>query len=123
MNDNVIEMAAPGSARVVGGSRRKGFYDRIAKRSIAPLWEVLRGIAPNEPVTALAAHVWRWEECRSYLIEAGDLLSAEEAERRGMLLAVPGRGGRARTTGNLTGAFQLVLTGDVGPGDRHAHNV
>jgi gentisate 1,2-dioxygenase len=119
MTDNVIEMMNAPSAARAGSRGRKGFYDRIATRSMAPLWEVLRGIAPPEPVTGLAAHVWRWEECRSYLIEAGDLLSADEAQRRALLLENPTLSGKSRTTGTLTGAIQLVLPKEVAPAHRH----
>ena len=116
MTDNVIEL--PGVDRA-SGNTRKGFYDRIAAKSIAPLWEVLRGIAPREPVGLLSPHVWRWEECRSYLMEAGALLTAEEAERRALLLENPALPGKSRTTGTLTGAIQLVLPKEIAPAHRH----
>ena len=93
MPEKVAEIDPPGAARTASRDRKE-FYDRIASQSIAPLWEVLRGIAPREPVGVLTPHVWRWEECRSYLIEAGELLTAEEAERRALLLenpALPGK--------------------------------
>src|SRR5215813_1426573 len=106
VTDNVSEMNAARAGQT-GGGGRKGFYDRIAAQSIAPLWEVLPGIAPREPAPTLAAHAWRWEECRSYLMEAGDLLTAEQAERRALLLENPAIPGRSRTTGTLTGAIQL----------------
>jgi gentisate 1,2-dioxygenase len=118
MTDKIIELNVPGHARTPSRAP-KGFYDRIAARSMAPLWEVLRGIAPKEPAPALAAHVWRWEECRSYLMEAGDLLSAEEAERRALLLENPAMPGKSRTTGTLTGAIQLVLPNEIAPAHRH----
>jgi len=119
MTDNVIEMSAARAGQTGGGGGRKGFYDRIAAQSIAPLWEVLPGIAPREPAATLAAHVWRWEECRSYLMEAGDLLTADQAERRALLLENPAMPGRSRTTGTLTGAIQLVLPNEVAPAHRH----
>ena len=98
---------------------RQAFYDRIATQSFAPLWEVLRGIAPREPVSALKPHLWRWSETRPYLMEAGDLLTAEEAERRALLLENPSLPGKSRTTATLTGAIQLVLPGEVAPAHRH----
>ena len=120
MAENVIELnpgaGRPGSAN---GRSRKEFYDRIAAQSIAPLWEVLRGIAPREPVGQLKPHAWRWEECRSYLIEAGELLTVEEAERRALLLENPALPGRSRTTGTLTSAIQLVLPNEIAPAHRH----
>ena len=118
MTEKVVEIDPPGAARTASRGRKE-FYDRIASQSIAPLWEVLRGIAPREPVGVLTPHVWRWDECRSYLIEAGELLTAEEAERRALLLENPALPGKSRTTGTLTGAIQLVLPKEIAPAHRH----
>ena len=98
---------------------RQAFYDRIGKKSFAPLWEVLKGIAPREPVTTLKPHLWAWDETRPYLIEAGALLTADEAERRALLLENPSLPGKSRTTETLTGAVQLVLPNEVAPAHRH----
>src|SRR6476659_4158716 len=85
------------------------FYDRIGKKSLAPLWEVLKGIAPREPVSTLKAHLWAWDETRPYMIKAGGLLTADDAERRALLLENPSLPGKSKTTETLTGAVQLVL--------------
>ncbi len=98
---------------------RQAFYDRIGKKSFAPLWEVLTGIAPREPVTTLKPHLWAWDETRPYLMEAGALLTADEAERRALLLENPSLPGKSRTTETLTGAVQLVLPNEVAPAHRH----
>jgi gentisate 1,2-dioxygenase len=29
--------------------KRQDFYDRLAPRNLAPLWEVLKGLVPREP--------------------------------------------------------------------------
>src|SRR5690348_13300771 len=66
------------------------YYGRLAQKNIAPLWEVLKNVVTSEPVSpALAAH-WPYEEVRPLLFEAGKMISAEQAERRVLVLENPG---------------------------------
>jgi len=58
---------------------RQAFYDRMGSESLAPLWEVMKGLVPPEPRPSPAAHLWRYDAVRPYLMEAGQLLTAEEA--------------------------------------------
>jgi len=53
------------------------------------------------------------------LLEAGDLVTAREAERRVLVLMNPGLGGAAAATPNLYAGLQLVLPGEVAPKHRH----
>ena len=45
-------------------SKRQDFYDRLAPLSLAPLWEVLKGMMPPEPRSRAEAIRWRYEEVR-----------------------------------------------------------
>ena len=38
---------------------RKQYYDTLAPQSLAPLWEVLKGLVPTEPKSKFAPHVWQ----------------------------------------------------------------
>ena len=52
------------------------FYGRMAKRNIAPLWEVLASIVPYEPKSPFVPAIWRFEEdVRPLLTEAGEFPS------------------------------------------------
>ncbi|MGE0630647.1 MAG: gentisate 1,2-dioxygenase, partial [Hyphomicrobiaceae bacterium] len=68
---------------------RQKYYDSIAPQSLAPLWEVLKGLVPPEPKSKAAAHVWTYAQVRPLLIEAGKIVTAEEAERRVLVLENP----------------------------------
>lgn len=98
---------------------RQAFYDRIGTRSLAPLWEVMKGLVPPEPRPSPAAHVWHYDDVRPYLMEAGALLTAEEAERRVLVLENPALRGKSRATATLYAGIQLVLPGEVAPAHRH----
>src|SRR5260370_17041933 len=68
---------------------RAAFYQRIAGHSLAPLWEVLHGLVTPTPQTPCVPALWRYDEIRPFLMEAGSLITAREAERRVLILPNP----------------------------------
>lgn len=98
---------------------RQAFYDTIDKQSMAPLWEVLSGLVTKEPVSPCKAHIWKWDEVYPHVMNAGSLITAEEAERRVLILENPGMRGDARITHSLYAGLQLILPGEVAPAHRH----
>ena len=53
-------------------------------------------------------------------MESGKLISAEEAERRVMILENPGLPESKQITNSLYAGVQLLLPGEVAPTHRHA---
>ena len=102
---------------------RQAFYDAIAPHHLAPLWENLHHLVTRAPVTpALAAH-WDYDgEVRARLLQAGNLITAKEAERRVLILENPGLRGQASITHSLFAGLQLILPGEVAPAHRHAQS-
>lgn len=100
-------------------AKRQEFYDRLGPKSMAPLWEVLKGLVPPEPRSKAVPHQWRYAECRPLLMESGGLLTAEEAERRVLVLENPSFPGQSRTTSTLYAGLQLIMPGEVAPAHRH----
>jgi gentisate 1,2-dioxygenase len=101
---------------------RRAFYDRIAPHSLAPLWEVLHNLVPREPPPSPKPHLWRWDAVRPFLMEAGALLTAEEAERRVLVLENPAFPGQSKATATLYAGIQLVLPGEIAPAHRHSQS-
>ncbi len=66
--------------------KRADFYRRIRQQHLTPLWEALRSLVRRNPPAAAEAALWRYRELRPFLLEAGDLISAEEAVRRVLVL-------------------------------------
>jgi gentisate 1,2-dioxygenase len=95
-------------------------YDVLPTRNLAPLWTMQGALTP-QPVTAMVPWLWRWEEARSLLARAGDLISAEQAERRVLAYRNPGTADHevARATDTLWAAVQMVLPGEIAPPHRH----
>jgi len=101
---------------------RAEFYQRLAPRSMTPLWESLHALVPPEPITPVQPTVWRYAEVRPLLMESGDLISAAEAERRVLILENDGLRGQSSVTQSLYAGLQLILPGEVAPAHRHAQS-
>jgi len=101
-------------------AERKDFYARLKTKGAAPLWEVLGDIVRQDPRTAVQAALWRYDEMRPFIAEAGRLITAEEAERRVLILENPGLPGMSRTTQSLYAGLQLILPGEIAHSHRHA---
>ena len=101
-------------------AERKEFYNRLQAQSAAPLWEVLSDIVRKDPRTAVQAALWRYDEMRPFIAEAGRMITAEEAERRVLILENPGLPGMSRVTQSLYAGLQLILPGEIAHSHRHS---
>lgn len=101
---------------------RQQYYDAIAPLGMTPLWEVLHALVPKEPATpCLPAH-WVYEAVRPYLMQSGQLISAQEAVRRVLILENPALRGHSAITQSLYAGLQLILPGEMAPNHRHTQS-
>lgn len=98
---------------------REAFYERMSAHSIAPLWEQLAGLLTAEPTTDAVPAIWHYDDVRPFIMEAGEMITAEEAERRVLMLENPALRGQARITQSLYAGLQLILPGEIAPSHRH----
>jgi gentisate 1,2-dioxygenase len=103
-------------------AERKAFYERIDRENLTPLWQVLGELVPPRPHSPCVPTLWRYETVRPYLIEAGTIITAKEAERRVLVLENPGLRGTSSITHTLYAGLQLILPGEVAPSHRHAQS-
>jgi gentisate 1,2-dioxygenase len=99
---------------------REEFYARVGLRNMAPLWEVFKLRFPPQPAPQMVPALWRYDEMRPLLLEAGRLLTPEEAERRVLVLENPGLRGSTQITNSLYAGLQLILPGEIARCHRHA---
>jgi gentisate 1,2-dioxygenase len=102
--------------------QRSAYYRRLDGHSLAPLWERLRGLIQKEPRSAAVPALWRYADVRPFVMEAGKLITAKEAERRVIILENPGLKGRSQVTNSLYAGLQLILPGEVAPAHRHVQS-
>ncbi|MGQ0543716.1 MAG: gentisate 1,2-dioxygenase [Betaproteobacteria bacterium] len=98
---------------------RQEFYARARTLHLAPLWRVLNKLVTEEPRPQCGPALWRYRDVKPYLMEACDLIAAEEAERRVLVLENPGLPGQSRITGSLFGGLQIIRPGEIAPAHRH----
>jgi gentisate 1,2-dioxygenase len=101
---------------------RQRFYEQIAPANLSPLWEQLHNLVTAEPRPAALPAIWHYRDVRPYLMQAGELISAQEATRRVLMLMNPGLGGEASITGSLFAGLQLIMPGEVAPAHRHTQS-
>ena len=97
----------------------QALYAEMAPQHLFPLWEVLHALVTPTPRSPVQAHRWSYGAARSHLLRAGDLITAEQAERRVLILENPGLPGSSSVTTSLYAGLQLILPGEVAPCHRH----
>ena len=102
---------------------RQAFYAQIEQHSLAPLWERLHSLVTRSPNTPALPAYWNYDDIvRPYLMRAGELITAKEAERRVLILENPGLKGHTSITRSLFAGLQLILPGEVAPAHRHTQS-
>jgi gentisate 1,2-dioxygenase len=101
---------------------RQQLYQDIDPLNLTPLWEVLHNLVPVHPKSPCLPALWRYEQVRPYLMRAGELITAEEAVRRVLILENPGIRGKSSVTQSLYAGLQLILPGEVAPSHRHTQS-
>jgi gentisate 1,2-dioxygenase len=108
----------PGPKDNIQGARQ-AYYDKIDKYDMAPLWEVLRDHVTKEPRPKCVPALWKFADAKKLVLEAGDVITAEEAERRVLVLENPALRGQAKATNTLFAGIQLIMPGEIADAHRH----
>ena len=98
---------------------RKAYYERIDKLDMTPLWEVLSSLVTKEPKSRCVPALWKFKDIKQFVLEAGDVISAEEATRRVLILENPAIRGKSQITNTLFAGVQMILPGEVAPAHQH----
>ncbi len=101
---------------------REAFYKKIDGQNLSALWNVMNDLITPEPKSACRPHLWKFDQIRDYMNEAGRLITAKEAERRVLVLENPGLRGQSKITTSLFAGVQMVVPGDIAPAHRHAQS-
>ncbi len=103
-------------------SKRRAFYDAISAHSMTPLWEVLHALVPPSPATPCHPALWKYADVHPFLMQSGQLITAEEAVRRVLILENPGLRGQSCITQSLYAGLQVIMPGEVAPSHRHTQS-
>ncbi len=86
---------------------------------LVQFWSEREEIENLVPRRTPVPYIWHWRDMRPQLDWAGRALGVEDAERRALLFANPGLGGKYHATHTLLGAFSLYNVGETAPVHRH----
>ena len=74
-------------------STKEDLLGRLETMNVKPLWAQMKRVNPPLPNPTAIPFVWKYEELRPQLMQAGELISEKEAERRVLMLINPKKGG------------------------------
>ena len=106
----------------VNNEARESFYKAIDPENMTALWSVMGALITPEPKSDCQPFLWHYVQIRSRLLEAAELITAKEAERRVLILENPGLRGQSKVTTSLYAGVQLVMPGEVAPAHRHSQS-
>src|SRR2546428_13712117 len=94
---------------------REAFYKKIDGENLSALWNVMGELITPEPKSACRPHLWKFDAIRDYMTEAGKLITAKEAERRGLVVEKPRLRRPSQNTTSPFSPVQMGIPGDVAP--------
>ena len=80
-----------GRANVADTEELIAFYDDIERHHAGALWTVANKIEPWEPSSSSVPMVWQFAQLRPHVLRSLELVTPEQAGRRVVYLANPGR--------------------------------
>jgi len=100
-------------------AERGALHDAAQRLSLMPFWSNRAGIELVEPRSPAQPFLWRWKEFAPLLRKSAEIITIEESERRVLLFANPGLGGKPWMTSTIYGGYQVVRPGESAPCHRH----
>ncbi|KAF2844355.1 RmlC-like cupin [Plenodomus tracheiphilus IPT5] len=94
------------------------YVARLEEKHVTPLWTIMDKMVPPHPNPKAITTSWNYSLMRTALIEASEIVSAEEAERR-VLILVNEAMSAPHTTDTIYAGLQIVLPGETAPAHRH----
>jgi gentisate 1,2-dioxygenase len=112
--ENVI-----GRANVEETPELEAYYQSLEGESLGALWEVANEIEPWYPQPKSVPMLWKWKRIEPFVRKAPQLVSAEKAARRVVMLVNPGRKEWSAAAGLLYTGVQIMNPGEFTSAHRH----
>lgn len=110
---------------VTAASKEKSvenFLKSLDGKNVEALWFVMNKLIPTNPAPKAVPTIWKYDTIKPLLLEAGELVSAEEADRRVLMLINPAlrEPPMCKTTDTLYAGLQHINTGETASAHRHS---
>ena len=112
--ENVI-----GRANVEDTPQLEEYYRALEGEDLGALWNVANEIEPWYPQPRSVPIIWKWKKVEPFVRRAPDLVSAEKAARRVVMLVNPGRKEWSAAVGLLYTGVQVMNPGEFTSAHRH----
>jgi gentisate 1,2-dioxygenase len=109
-----------GRANVTDTAELIHFYRDLENQNAGALWTVANKIEPWEPNSASVPVVWHYDALRPHVMRALELVTPEQAGRRVVYLANPGRVDVTAAVGWLYSGIQVMGPGECASSHRHS---
>jgi len=109
-----------GRANVGDTAELVDFYRDLESQHAGALWTVANKIEPWEPVSSSVPVVWHYDRLRGHVMRALELVTPEQAGRRVVYLANPGRKDVSAAVGWLYTGIQVMAPGELASSHRHS---
>jgi gentisate 1,2-dioxygenase len=109
-----------GRANVVDTPELVQFYRELESANAGALWTVANKIEPWEPLSESVPVLWQYQALRPKVLRALELVTPEQAGRRVVYLANPGRTDVTAAVGWLYSGLQVMGPGECASSHRHS---
>ena len=108
-----------GRANVEDTPELEAYYRSLEGESLGALWNVANEIEPYYPQPKSVPTLWKWSKVEPFVRRAAELVSAEKAARRVVMLVNPGRKEWSAAAGLLYTGVQVMNPGEFTSAHRH----
>ncbi|HEX7052707.1 MAG TPA: cupin domain-containing protein [Burkholderiales bacterium] len=108
-----------GRANVEDTPELEAYYRTLEGEALGALWTVANEIEPWYPQPKSVPMLWPWRRIESHVRKAAQLVSAEKAARRVVMLVNPGRKEWSAAAGLLYTGVQIMNPGEFTSAHRH----
>ncbi|MSQ50085.1 MAG: cupin domain-containing protein [Betaproteobacteria bacterium] len=108
-----------GRANVEDTAELEAYYGELESRELGALWNVANEIEPWYPQPKSVPMHWRWRDIEPLVRKAPELVSAEKAARRVIMLVNSGRKEWSAAAGLLYSGVQIMNPGEYTSAHRH----
>jgi gentisate 1,2-dioxygenase len=108
-----------GRANVEDTPELEEYYRALEDEELGALWNVANEIEPWYPQPKSIPALWKWKTVEPFVRRAAQLVSAEKAARRVVMLVNPGRKEWSAAAGLLYTGVQVMNPGEAASAHRH----
>jgi gentisate 1,2-dioxygenase len=108
-----------GRANVEDTPELEAYYREMEGEELGALWNVANEIEPWYPQPRSVPTLWKWKKVEPFVRKAADLVAAEKAARRVVMLVNPGRKEWSAAAGLLYTGVQVMNPGEAASAHRH----